>query len=136
MSEAREAIRLGEERKRELEAEIRQITRKAADDLAAVKAELQQVHLQFLEAKAAEANAVNRAVEAERRAADAEGWLMRLHKSVVDAFGPLSGARPSQSDRLPEPRTTSAARRMRRPTGGMPRFMRPLERDTRTRPAA
>jgi hypothetical protein len=107
VSEAREAIRLGDERRRELEAELRRTGQKAADEIAQLKAEIHQAQLQVVEARAAEAGAVSRAVEAEmrasnaeRRAADAEGWLVRLHKSVVDAFGPLAVSDGSQGARI------------------------------------
>jgi hypothetical protein len=89
VNEARQAIRIGEERARTLEAEVRQITQEAAGEIARLKQELQLRTRELEQSQAREAALEKRAAEAELRATDAEVWLGRLHDSVIDAFKPL-----------------------------------------------
>jgi hypothetical protein len=87
--EAREAIRFGEERTVQLEADVKRIAAEAGEEIGKLKSELQRTSRELEETKLGLMRAEKRAADAEARAAEAEAWLLRLHKSVVDAFGPL-----------------------------------------------
>jgi chromosome segregation ATPase len=107
VNEARQAIRIGEERARTLEAEVKQLTNEAAEEIRKLQQELQQRTRELEESQRREAALEKRAAEAELRATDAEAWLGRLHDSVIDAFKPLVGqAAPSLLRSVPQTGTT------------------------------
>ncbi len=78
--EASEAIRIGEERASELEAQLAQVVAQA--DL-----EIRRLEQEIATGAQNLARSEERARLAEARATEAEEWLVRLHDAAVEAFG-------------------------------------------------
>ena len=91
--EASEAIRVGEERAAELEAQLAQVVAQADLEIRRLEQEV-ATGVQNL------ARSEERVRLAEARAAEAEDWLVRLHDAAVEAFG--ARAKPVPASSLPE----------------------------------
>lgn len=78
--EASEAIRVGEERAAELEAQLAQVVAQADLEIRRLEQEV-ATGVQNL------ARSEERVRLAEVRAAEAEEWLVRLHDAAIEAFG-------------------------------------------------
>ena len=91
--EASEAIRVGEERAAELEAQLAQVVAQA--DL-----EIRRLEQEVATGAQNLARSEERVRLAEARAAEAEDWLVRLHDAAVEAFG--ARAKPVPAPSTPE----------------------------------
>ncbi|SDN29184.1 hypothetical protein SAMN05216360_10791 [Methylobacterium phyllostachyos] len=91
--EASEAIRVGEERASELEAQLAQVVAQA--DL-----EIRRLEQEVATGAQNLARSEERVRLAEARAAEAEDWLVRLHDAAVEAFG--ARAKPIPAPSTPE----------------------------------
>lgn len=78
--EASEAIRVGDERAAELEAQLAQVVAQADLEIRRLEQEV-AAGVQNL------ARSEERVRLAEARAAEAEEWLVRLHDAAIEAFG-------------------------------------------------
>lgn len=88
--EASEAIRVGEERAAELEAQLAQVVAQADLEIRRLEQEV-ATGVQNL------ARSEERVRLAEARAAEAEEWLVRLHDAAIEAFGSRAKAAPVTS---------------------------------------
>jgi|GEM_PF-3671214 len=88
--EASEAIRVGEERAAELEAQLAQVVAQADLEIRRLEQEV-ATGVQNL------ARSEERVRLAEARAAEAEDWLVRLHDAAVEAFGARAKPIPAPS---------------------------------------
>ncbi|MEL6061736.1 MULTISPECIES: hypothetical protein [unclassified Methylobacterium] len=91
--EASEAIRVGEERAAELEAQLAQVVAQADLEIRRLEQEV-ATGVQNL------ARSEERVRLAEARAAEAEEWLVRLHDAAIEAFG--NRAKPTPVASAPE----------------------------------
>ena len=91
--EASEAIRVGEERAAELEAQLAQVVAQADLEIRRLEQEV-ATGVQNL------ARSEERVRLAEARAAEAEEWLVRLHDAAIEAFG--NRAKPAPVTSAPE----------------------------------
>ncbi len=107
VEEAREAIRIAEERTQDLEAQLKKVLDDATNEIETMKRLQQASSSEITQLRAQVAGAESRAELAEKRAADAEEWLCRLHDAVMNSLGRVLG-RPA-SARLLEPSRTSGA---------------------------
>ena len=80
IEEAGEAIRIGEQRAEELEAQLTHVTTQASEEMRRLNQQLS-----LMEQKLSRSE--ERARLAESRAHDAEAWLVRLHDAAIAAFG-------------------------------------------------
>lgn len=78
--EASEAIRVGEERAAELEAQLEHVVAQADVEIRRLKQDISTGEQRL-------AKTEERARLAEARAQEAEEWLVRLHDAAVEAFG-------------------------------------------------
>ncbi|MBE7197940.1 MAG: hypothetical protein INR70_09065 [Parafilimonas terrae] len=88
--EASEAIRVGEERAAELEAQLAQVVAQADLEIRRLEQEV-ATGVQNL------ARSEERVRLAEARATEAEEWLVRLHDAAIEAFGNRTKAAPVTS---------------------------------------
>ncbi|MCJ2072024.1 hypothetical protein MKK75_25020 [Methylobacterium sp. J-030] len=91
--EASEAIRVGEERASELEAQLAQVVAQADLEIRRLEQEV-ATGVQNL------ARSEERVRLAEARASEAEEWLVRLHDAAIEAFG--NRAKPAPVTGAPE----------------------------------
>ena len=104
IQEANDAIRLSEERSADLEAELREVSAKAAETARQLEGQLASVERRLGKME-------ERARLAEARASDSEAWLVRLNDSLVAAFGHrrrFAGAESPAPD-APQPEFDTAA---------------------------
>jgi hypothetical protein len=103
VEEAREAIRIAEERNHDLERQLKKARDDAANDVETMKHLQKASNSEINQLRAQVAAAESRAEQAERRAVDAEEWLCRLHDTVMNSLGRVVGrpafSRPSETTR-------------------------------------
>ena len=94
IEEASEAIRIGEQRAAELEAQLTHVTTQASEEMRRLN---QQISLTEQKLSRAE----ERARLAESRAHEAEAWLVRLHDAAITAFGSRAAQKAASFDSEP-----------------------------------
>lgn len=87
IQEASEAIRIGEQRAAELEAQLNHVVTQASEEMRRLNQQIAAGEQKLARAEERARLAETRAGDAEARAGDAEAWLVRLHDAVFAAFG-------------------------------------------------